>query len=83
MFTSMRLMSAALFIPALLTQPAFAALHRSPFTIEEVMQAPYPSSLVAGPLRESGPRPTACTRERGPARRGRSIGIGEVGGVNE
>jgi hypothetical protein len=40
-------MSAALFISAPLAQPALAALHPAPFTIDEVMQAPYPSSLVA------------------------------------
>jgi dipeptidyl aminopeptidase/acylaminoacyl peptidase len=34
-------------IAALLTQPAFAAPQPAPVTIEEVMQAPYPSSLVA------------------------------------
>jgi len=43
----MRFMSAAFSISALLTPPAFAALHAAPFTIDEVMQAPYPSSLVA------------------------------------
>jgi dipeptidyl aminopeptidase/acylaminoacyl peptidase len=47
MFTHTRFMSAAFSISALLIQPAFAALHPAPFTIEEVMQAPYPSSLVA------------------------------------
>jgi dipeptidyl aminopeptidase/acylaminoacyl peptidase len=34
-------------IAAFLTQPAFAAARPTPVSIEEVMQAPYPSSLVA------------------------------------
>jgi dipeptidyl aminopeptidase/acylaminoacyl peptidase len=37
----------SLAISALLTQPTFAASHAAPVSIEELMQAPYPSSLVA------------------------------------
>jgi dipeptidyl aminopeptidase/acylaminoacyl peptidase len=47
------LVSKTCFIPvlsavgSLLVQPALAAVSAAPFTIEQVMQAPYPSSLVA------------------------------------
>jgi dipeptidyl aminopeptidase/acylaminoacyl peptidase len=34
-------------VAAFIAQSAFAATHAAPFTIDEVMQAPYPSSLVA------------------------------------
>jgi dipeptidyl aminopeptidase/acylaminoacyl peptidase len=49
MFAFTRFLMGALSASALLAPPAFAALHAAPFTIEEIMQAPYPSSLVASP----------------------------------
>jgi Tol biopolymer transport system component len=49
MFAFKRFLVGAFPVSALLALPAFAAPHPSPFTIEEVMQAPYPSSLVASP----------------------------------
>ncbi|HEX3395773.1 MAG TPA: prolyl oligopeptidase family serine peptidase [Steroidobacteraceae bacterium] len=49
MFAFKRLLIGAFPIAALLASPAFAALHPAPFTIEEVIQAPFPSSLVASP----------------------------------
>jgi dipeptidyl aminopeptidase/acylaminoacyl peptidase len=45
MHTSMRFLPGSFMMAALLTQGA--ALHAAPVGIEEVMQAPYPSSLVA------------------------------------
>jgi dipeptidyl aminopeptidase/acylaminoacyl peptidase len=49
MFAFKRFLIGTCPVSALLALPAFAALHPAPFTIEEVMQAPYPSSLVASP----------------------------------
>ena len=45
MHTSMRFLAGTLTMAAFLTEGA--ALHAAPVSIEEVMQAPYPSSLVA------------------------------------
>src|SRR5271170_1128999 len=47
MHTSKRFLLRSFAMAAFLTQPALAADHAAPVSIEEVMQAPYPSSLVA------------------------------------
>ena len=47
MYASIRFPQGVVMVAALIAQSAFAATRAAPFTIEEVMQAPYPSSLVA------------------------------------
>jgi dipeptidyl aminopeptidase/acylaminoacyl peptidase len=47
MHIAMRLLLGAFTVTAVLTQPTFAAPRPAAVSIEEVMQAPYPSSLVA------------------------------------
>ncbi|HEX3915140.1 MAG TPA: prolyl oligopeptidase family serine peptidase [Steroidobacteraceae bacterium] len=42
-----RYLPAAVSAAVLMIQPQFASAHPAPFTIEDVMQAPYPSDLVA------------------------------------
>lgn len=49
----MRFLFGAILIAGTIVQPELAAAHAAPFTIDEVMQAPYPSSLIASPTGNS------------------------------